>query len=276
MLSPIQSRLAVFERLKKGTTKTVSARTRQVNKKTIITNRGIYQYLLSRDSNGAVRAKTAPLLSRLRRYKLPQLVDRTVQIFLIREGHVLESAPKRIVVADASPVDPHSGINSGLDILGLHVARPRPARIDSRRALRVGRTDGPAAAHARAGEHRELLREVVASGGSAELPDRATELAHHHHQRLIELPAGLQIRQQRGHAVIEGLPQRIEPASAVHAVDIGVHVPTAQRDLHKARSEIRADDPVRQQAGVSKAGIAVAGAIGRAVVEGAGHVAVVH
>ena len=117
---------------------------------------------------------------------------------------------------------------------------------------------------------------MVAARGSGETSHRAPEFAHHDNQCPIELPAGFQIREHAGDAVVERLAQRVEPASSVRAVDIGMHVPTAESDLSEARPEIGVQDLGSQQAGVAEAGVPISAAVACGVVERACDVAAIH
>ena len=104
---------------------------------------------------------------------------------------------------------------------------------------------------------------------------RPPELAHHDHQRFVELPARLQVGQQGGHAVIQRLAHRRQRVGG-RAVDILVHVPTAERDLDIARALIGGQHLPGHQARCAEGGLAVAGRIVGRKLEGFIDYAVVH
>src|SRR5579872_1460849 len=86
----------------------------------------------------------------------PKFIDWTVGVSG-SERHVFEATAERVVVADVGPVDAHGRVDGRLDVLGIDVALPRPAGIDSGRAQRIGRADHLAALYSAAGEEGELV-----------------------------------------------------------------------------------------------------------------------
>src|SRR5713226_5942886 len=72
---------------------------------------------------------------------LPEFVDRSEPVLLVG-WNVLEPAVERIVAPHRGPVDAQRRVNRRFDVLGLHLALLRPARIGDHRAAGIGGTDG--------------------------------------------------------------------------------------------------------------------------------------
>src|SRR5579871_3732840 len=94
----------------------------------------------------------------------PQFVDRPVQI-LIAERDVFEAAAKGVIVTDRRPVDADRRVDGRLNVLGIHAAIARPARVVSIGPIGHGRPDGAAWRNPASGKYSGLLDQVIAPAG---------------------------------------------------------------------------------------------------------------
>src|SRR5712691_830016 len=139
----------------------------------------------------------------------PEFVDRLILNGILL-GNVLESPAEIAAVDYFGPVDAQRGIDRRLDVLGPDVAPGGETGVDDGVAQVVGLADRAPSPDAGSGEHRRLLRMMVATVVLVEWADRAAELAHGHDERRIEASVVLQVRDQSTQARVELPGQELE------------------------------------------------------------------
>ena len=164
-------------------------------------------------------------------------------------------------MANGCVVNSERGIDGGSDVLGINGTLFRPSRIVHVGAIGRGVPQHVSAAYSATRDQRGMNEIMISSLPVRDVSNSASEFTLNDNQGFIELcPASTprhrcQIGQKVSEPNVELACRTID--SRVCCVDVLMVVPTTERDLDVARTEIRGNDIARRDTGISKRVVAI-------------------